>query len=225
MASALVLVFLFGVTLPRVYRDTNLNQGGFVESFSQALDPTQLFDEFLLGQDTAMVDAFAIEIDKVPKSIPYQFGATYVEALARPVPKALFPGKPLSADQVLNAALFPESYERGLGVSFSIFGEPYLNGGLLGVVIVMALLGGASGLFWSWFNRRPTNIHAISIAALCIPYTFVFFRGGLGVDYHRLLIPLVPLLLVLAVGQRFNSAQGVAKLKPKAKPTLGVTRL
>jgi hypothetical protein len=69
----------------------------------------------------------------VPARIPHAHGRTYLNALARPVPRALWPDKPKAADTLLTARIWPRLAAIGGGFAFSLFGEPYLNFGLAGV--------------------------------------------------------------------------------------------
>jgi oligosaccharide repeat unit polymerase len=151
--------------------------------------------DFFAGADTAMVDGLAVELQFVPNSINYQMGRTYLEAVSRPVPRALWAEKPRAAETQLMAAIWPQFASAGVGFSFSLFGEPYLNFGLLGAVAVAF----AFGVFWraayAWFRRAPMNPFVISLYALSWPFLFVYMRGGLGVDYQRQVIYVLPVLL------------------------------
>ncbi|WP_328460734.1 oligosaccharide repeat unit polymerase [Actinoplanes sp. NBC_00393] len=204
LLAAVVVVFVIGITLPRVYRDTQVNENGLTSAWSTSVDVRQSLDDFLLGPDTAMVDALAFEVDAVPERYDFTYGATFVNALAKPVPRTLWASKPRSADEELNALLFSSSYERGTGVAFSVFGEPWLNLGWVGEILVLSTLGIAARALYEFLQKNRANAAAIAVFAVCSPYAFVFMRGGIGVDYFRMAFALLPLLWVL---------RGVAELR------------
>jgi oligosaccharide repeat unit polymerase len=147
-----------------------------------------------------MVDDFAIELQFVPVSLNYQFGNTYLEALARPVPRALWSGKPIEADSQLMKAIWPRFQAAGTGFAFSFFGEPFLNFSWVGVFIVALIFGVLCRTLYAWFRRDARNSAVIAVYALSWPFVFVYMRGGFGVDYQRQLIYVLPVIgaLVLA---------------------------
>jgi hypothetical protein len=192
---ALVVTFLFGLTLPRQYRNTEARSVSVTELLvGDVLNPGQALQDFFTQSDTAMVDALAVELQFVPDSISYQFGRTYLEAASRPIPRAVWTDKPRAAETQLMATIWPQLATGGVQFYFSVFGEPYLNLGLVGVIVVSTLFG----LFWralyAWFARAPANPFVIVFFALSWPFLLVYVRGGIGADYQRHLIYLLPVL-------------------------------
>jgi hypothetical protein len=218
VAVALAFVFFFGVTVPRQYRNTDARVQPLGQLLVEdALHPGPAVQYFFAGPDTAMVDGLAVELQFVPNSIDYQIGRTYLEAVSRPVPRAVWADKPRAAETQLMAAIWPQFASAGVGFSFSLFGEPYLNFGLFGVVAVLF----AFGLFWRaayvWFRRAPMNPFVISLYALSWPFLFVYMRGGLGIDYQRQVIYLLPVLLAYLFVRRSRIAPPSAMVRPPSK--------
>jgi oligosaccharide repeat unit polymerase len=204
---ALAFVFFFGITVPRQYRNTDARAQPLSQLLLEdALHPGQGIQDFFAGLDTAMVDGLAVELQFVPNSIDYQMGRTYLEAASRPVPRAIWADKPRAAETQLMAAIWPQFASAGVGFSFSLFGEPYLNFGLFGVIALFL----AFGVFWraayAWFRRAPMNPFVISLYALSWPFLFVYMRGGLGIDYQRQVIYLLPILLAYLFVRRSRIA-------------------
>jgi hypothetical protein len=184
VAVALAFVFVFGVTVPRQYRNTDARAQPLSQLLLEdALHPGQAMQDFFVGADTAMVDA-----------------------VTRPVPRAIWAEKPRAAETQLMAVIWPQFASAGVGFSFSLFGEPYLNFGLFGVIAVSL----AFGVFWRaaymWFRRAPMNPFVITFYALSWPFLFVYMRGGLGVDYQRQVIYLLPVLLAYLFVRRSRIA-------------------
>ena len=194
IAVGLLIVFIFGITLPRQYRNglDATTVSGTIEDTVR--DPGRQVAEFLGGADTGMADDFAIELQFVPTVLNYQFGNTYLEALVRPVPRGLWADKPIEADSQLMTTIWPTLRAAGGGFAFSFFGEPFLNFGAAGVLVLAFIFGMLSRTLYAWFSRAPGNRAVIAIYALSWPFVFVYMRGGFGVDYQRQLIYVLPVL-------------------------------
>jgi hypothetical protein len=135
------------------------------------------------------------------------------------VPREFLESKPVaSADEYLNARLFPTTYASGTGFSFSLMGEPYLNFGALGVAIVLYLLGLAASWLARWYAAGAQSSREIVIYAAAVPFIFVFMRGGLGVDYHRMLISVLPLLYVTASLRSASHDRRPATIRRAGRP-------
>jgi hypothetical protein len=208
---------IVGIILPLNYR-ANERSGGHLGT---AIEVTreQLREKpwlvALQGQDTAMARNMAIEVRTVPAGLPYVYGRSYLGALARPVPRQLWPGsKPRSADEELNSALLFRELGIPAGFAFSFFGEPYYNGGVLGVVLVSALVGFGSRRFFEHTFRagEPLRHSTLTLYAASLPMIIVYMRGGLGVDYQRHVFVTLPLLVVLRMARTAAQKRGRAAM-------------
>jgi hypothetical protein len=215
------LVFTFGVTLPREQRVTATREESLIVAIGNALTDTQgAFQAFVLGADTAMVPDLAIAITAIPETVPFQLGATYVEAMTRPIPRAFWPDKPKAADTQLMEALWPTLAALNVGFSFSGFGEPYLNFGYPGVAVLAAAFGLAWRALYEWLRRAPNNPFVQGLFALSWPFLFVYMRGGLGVDYQRQVIAVLPFAIGLLVAGRSTHWPEQARQSAPPTPTL-----
>ena len=194
-----VCTFCFGITVPREYRNLSgrSSLGGDIRS--AALHPGRAVSTFITGADTAMVDDFAAEIETVPSRLPYQHGSTFAEALLRPIPRALWHQKPIAADTQLMETMWPSLSKSHVGFAFSFFGEPYLNFGAAGVLFIAFFFGVAWRALYRWFLRDSRNPTVVALYALNWPFLFVYMRGGLGVDYQRQVIAVLPLIVASAL--------------------------
>jgi O-antigen polysaccharide polymerase Wzy len=203
VAIALVVTFVFGITLPRQYRTSETRSSSLTELLiADIVNPGQALQDFFAREDTAMADGLAVELQFVPDTVPFQLGRTYLEAASRPVPRAVWTDKPRAAEVQLMATMWPQLASAGVQFYFSVFGEPYLNFGLVGVIVISLLFG----LFWralyTWFTRAPTNPFVMCFYALSWPFLFVYMRGGIGADYQRHLIYLLPAVLAYFFARR-----------------------
>jgi hypothetical protein len=195
----LILVLLFGISLPREFRNTLDRQATLDQLVvATATHPWEAIGQLFLGADTAVVDDLAIEVEFVPSNIPYQRGATYVEALARPVPRTIWPTKPPAAETLLVSQIWPQLGPQ-LGYSFSLFGEPYLNLGFAGVFLVTLLFAALWRAAYEWFKSAQGNVIVMTLYAISLPFLLVYARGGIGVDYQRQIICVALLLVAIPV--------------------------
>jgi O-antigen polysaccharide polymerase Wzy len=200
---AFVVAFLFGISAARDFRVSSPIQRETLSGAASEplIHPIGALHQFVDGADTAMVANLAIELQAVPSRIPFKHGMTYVQALARPIPRAVWPHKPAASDTELTAVLFPSVARTGGGFSYSFFGEPYLNFGWMGVLVLSALFGAAWRALYVWFRRAPRNPGVIALFAANWPFLAVYMRGGIGVDYQRQLIVVIPLFLALLLAR------------------------
>jgi hypothetical protein len=202
IAVGIAITFVVGISAARDYRDPYAHGSTFSKSVAKPiLDPRGALNQFFEGADTAMVVNLAVEMQFVPKEIPFKYGATYLGALTRPIPRALWPTKPQAADTELTEKIFPTIARGGGGFSFSLFGEPFFNFGWLGVFVIPALLGILWRALYVWFRRAPRNESVIALYAVNWPFMVIYMRGGIGVDYQRQLIVLIPLLVAIALAE------------------------
>jgi oligosaccharide repeat unit polymerase len=199
---SLAIVFVFGISAARDYRNPYAHGLTLSESLTKPISsPHSALNQFFDGADTAMVVNLAVEMQFVPEEISFKHGQTYLGALARPIPRALWPSKPRAADTELTEKIFPTIARGGGGFSFSLFGEPFLNFGWLGVFLIPALLGVVWRALYVWFQRAPRNPSVIALYAVNWPFMVIYMRGGIGVDYQRQLIVVIPLLVAITLAE------------------------
>ncbi len=113
--------------------------------------------------------------NKVPDSVPYQIGESYLVAFCAPIPRFLWPGKPSLDTGILMAELRGEVNKQGEAYytrSPGILGEMYLNFGLPGLIALSAF-GGWLVCGWDQIGVR----YAFSLP------TMVFYLAGLAALY------------------------------------------
>jgi len=199
---AVAVVFIFGISAARDYRTPSAERQSLLAAAKQPIShPSRAIDQFFRGADTAMVSNLAVELRFVPTDIHFRYGKTYLAAAARPIPRSLWTAKPPAADTDLTKRLFPSLARRGAGFSFSLFGEPYLNFGWPGVFVIAAVFGMLWRALYVWYRRAPRNPTVIALYAVNWPFLVIYMRGGIGVDYQRQLIVLLPLICAIALAE------------------------
>jgi glycosyltransferase involved in cell wall biosynthesis len=127
----------------------------------------------------------------------------FLQALLKPVPRQIYPGKSQGFGSEFTAQVYPAASKQGTSFAIPLVGESYYAFGLIGVVLIFALFGLGGGLAESLIaNRGPTLIKPIVLATIgwC---AFVLVRG----DFANALVFaagwVLPLLIVArSVGLR-----------------------
>lgn len=131
------------------------------------------------ASDQNMLDGFMMVLQVYPQYLDYGYGSEHFEILLRPIPRAIWPEKPVGgyANKLhLNDKLMEEG--RGtVGISQSIYGTFYGEGGTLGIVIFCVIY---AVFFKVMFNRTKRYhsdmryvLHGIIFAS-----TIPILRGG-----------------------------------------------
>jgi hypothetical protein len=180
-ALSLCVVVVVALTVGSAVRDVRFAHAHHTNAHpSQWLPWHAAFHLFETG-DTSVAPALATEMLVVPSHLHYTYGATTVFGpFVTLVPRQVWSGKPLPADQQVLSSVWggtPCSYN-GQCSTFSPFGEPYRDGGLVGVFIFAVLFG----IFWrgAWLyylRHRETTVAIVAYSAL-LPFMISWMRAN-----------------------------------------------
>ncbi len=190
-AGAALTLALFGIAgALRGYRegDANLLVAGFERTKS--------------GEDANMLDGFTYLMGVYPKLLPYRLGGEHFEILLRTIPRQLWPGKPVGG-YMNKLGLFDASSTVTVGISPTLFGSFYAEGGWIGIVVCSIVYGWVA----AWVVRYSISLRMIfgtliraCLIAACIP----LLRGGdLPGIYAWLGMSFWPVMLLLWWNRRF----------------------
>lgn len=197
------LVFTIGIAHVRETRTASGLRVDRVEELKKAVvDPTYEYRQlFLHGVDNDMFESLATTTIVVPerfKASPVEF---VYRTLAKPIPSALWSGKPVSTEEQIAQTLYPREQERASS-SAGIVGTFFLAGGLPGVIVGMLLVGWAFRLPWEYWRRFPTDSSSQLLLAAFLMFIPIALRGGVGDTLARALFGIAPLLLASRICQR-----------------------
>ncbi len=203
------LVVLGGVTFYRQARVAaareNLGATSIaIESFS---NPAASLRSIVLGPDSVPSLAFAVELTAVPERVRYQAGAgTFADLAFSPIPRNLWPGKPMSAADRLRTRLWGgpcDGSPGGTCLDFTILGDFYLDFGVPGVIGGMFLFGLFLRSMYSYYRANQANRSVQLVYAASLPFIALAIRAGLVPVAGWMGMVIGPLLLgVLLAGGR-----------------------
>lgn len=188
---ALILI-PFIVVAPRVYRQSQDLPSNIS---SAAFSVTNIVETFT-KEDTAMAPTLAILLNNLGSNIPFQYGKSYLNLVVKPIPRTLWPGKPVEFDTQMMRVLFPTYAATGVGFAFSAISEPLVNFGLIGVVFFFVGIGILNRLNLERLTKGRSSA-GVFLNAWLAGFMFVLIRGNLSVDFQRAVFPLMSGLIVL----------------------------
>jgi O-antigen/teichoic acid export membrane protein len=161
---------------------------------AQAVEPTRLVDQ-IFQYDYSPLDVFVLLLDRVPDQLDLRWGASFLDIVQLPVPRAVYPGKPPALGTWYGQQLF--GADRG-GKKASIFGEGYVNFSIPGIVLVLFLHGLLARTAYEFLRRSPRNPSTVLVYALLYKFVWSWTGGGFGEIGADLLTRLIPVLLALS---------------------------
>jgi len=144
-------------------------------------DPTaepeqSAWERFAFGQDANMLDGFALLRQVYPRLLDYSYGGEHLEILERPIPRAWWPDKPVGG-YMNKLGIITADTGFTLGISPSLFGSFYQEGGLIGVVLLSIIYGFVFGRLVS-FSTRILPLTGLLIRGILATAIVPLLRGG-----------------------------------------------
>jgi hypothetical protein len=192
---SIVAVAMVALTVASAIRDLRLSHARHADPNPVQWLPWNAAEHAFKTQDTGVAPSLALEMLVVPSDLHYTYGGTTLVGTVRTlIPRQLWADKPLPPDQQVLAAVFA-GRPCTLGAqcdTFSPFGEPYRDGGLVAVFLFAVLFGIFWRTAWIYFSRhRETTVAIVGYATL-LPFMITWMRGNFT-------LPALQLAMALAV--------------------------
>lgn len=131
---------------------------------------------FLEGMDFGNLEYFEFLVYAIPQRTgTYDYFLDNLQLLTQPIPRALWPGKPVGPP-IQRFALFDYGYP--IGMTFSLPGEGWAQLGYLGVALWCGLFGWLAGWAYNRFQHSRHDNRQVVTFALLLPLSLSFFRDG-----------------------------------------------
>jgi hypothetical protein len=144
-------------------------------------------DELKLRYDTpdfANFDFLTYVVSVVPsRTETYTYGGQYLQIFTEPVPRKLWPGKPVGTPiRLFNL----NNYGNFLGMTPSLVGDAWMSGGWIGIVVTMTIVGGLLGGAHRWFWRHSDSAVESLFYLVGLALVPQWFRDG-GISIAKFL--------------------------------------
>jgi hypothetical protein len=170
-----------------------------------AEDPTveleqSAWERLAFAQDANMLDGFALLRQVYPQLLDYSYGSEHLEIFERPIPRAWWPDKPVGG-YMNKLGIITADTGFTLGISPSLFGSFYQEGGMFGVVLLSIIYGFGFGRLVS-FCTRIVPLTGLLIRGILAAAIVPLLRGGdLPGIYAWFGMSFWPCLLLLWLGR------------------------
>lgn len=135
------------------------------------------FERFAFAEDANMLDGFATLRQVFPQRLDYTWGREHLDVLLRPIPRALWPGKPVGG-YMNKLGLTTAESGFTLGISPSLLGSLFQEGGVEGMVLLAALYGFCLGRLVVFTATRMQPFAGVLSRGVLCAFLIPLLRGG-----------------------------------------------
>lgn len=157
------------------------------------------------AEDANMLDGFVLMQQIYPARLDYTYGMGHLEILLRPIPRAIWPEKPVGG--YMNKLGLTVGEGGTLGISQSLFGSFYEEGGFLGIVIFSVLYGTALAKIIKLTTDLQPFAHIMVRAILCACLIPLLRGGDLPGIYAWIGMAFWPCFLLLWLKRHYFNLQ------------------
>ena len=158
------------------------------------------WERFAFAEDANMLDGFVLLRQVYPERLGYSHGGEHLEILERPIPRVWWPDKPVGG-YMNKLGIITADSGFTLGISPSLFGSFYQEGGLVGVVLLSIIYGFGFGRLVS-FSTSVVPLTGLLLRGILAAAIVPLLRGGdLPGIYAWFGMSFWPCLLLLWLGR------------------------
>lgn len=154
-------------------------------------------DRFIGAEDANMLDGFMLLRRYIPDIVPYRLGMTHLEILLRPIPRAIWPGKPVGGGYMAQAGLSDSQSGQTIGISPTLLGDFYSEGGVFAMLLLAIVYGFALAKLVRWTVWLHPFAGVLIRAMICAALVPVLRGGDIAGVAAWLGMAFWPCLLVL----------------------------
>ncbi|SDL60299.1 oligosaccharide repeat unit polymerase [Catalinimonas alkaloidigena] len=147
-----------------------------VENMTTSEKVSVALDRFSAGEDQNMLDGFMMVLQVYPELLNYHYGTEHLEILARPIPRSLWPDKPVGG-YANKLGLNDNMGGATVGISQTIYGSFFGEGGIPGIIIFSILYGWLFARLFRYAERYRSDMRWL-IKGMVLASAVPLLRGG-----------------------------------------------
>jgi hypothetical protein len=167
LGGTLLLLVFSAAGVSRMEKLSELSIGQIIE---------KSIDRAGKGEDSNMLDGLMMVLQVYPQHLNYQFGMQHFEVLLRPIPRSLWAGKPLGG-YANKLGLNDNMSGATVGISESIYGTFYGEGGFVGIFIFCVIYGYMFFKLFKIAGKYDSDVKYL-IKGIILASTVPLLRGG-----------------------------------------------
>ncbi|MEQ9235245.1 hypothetical protein [Coleofasciculus sp. E2-BRE-01] len=148
------------------------------------------------AEDANMLDGFVLLQDVYPQRLDFRWGMEHVEVLLRPIPRALWPEKPVGG-YMNKLGFITANTGFTLGISPTLFGSFYAEAGIIGIVLCSSLYGVILAMIIRYTTKLQPFASTLIRAILCASLIPLLRGGDLAGIYAWIGMAFWPCFLLL----------------------------
>lgn len=168
LVGGAVIIILFSIA--GISRNNDLSKMTITEIYDAAME------RYDTAEDQNMLDGFMMVLDVYPQYLDYSYGMEHLEILMRPIPRQLWPGKPVGGYHN-KLGLNDINSGKTVGISQTIYGSFYGEGGLPGIIIFSILYGLFFTLIFNYTDRYNSDMKWL-LRGITVAWVLPLLRGG-----------------------------------------------
>ncbi|NET01094.1 MAG: hypothetical protein F6K61_11085 [Sphaerospermopsis sp. SIO1G1] len=129
------------------------------------------------AEDANMLDGFVILQKVYPQELDFRWGMVHLEVLLRPIPRSLWPDKPVGGLYSFYLGLSDADKGTTLGFSPTLFGSFYAEAGILGIVILSIIYGSVLAKIIT-YSTKIRAFAGVLVRAIVCAALIPLLRGG-----------------------------------------------
>lgn len=172
-------------------------------------EPSRVVAPLTEGPDSQMAPALAAALDVIPERRSFTYGETiFGDLFVRPVPRALWSGKPLAPREELTSLIWPVEYQRGtINPEFSALLYFYWDFWFLGAFIGFTLYGLLARLLYEWFLLNRYTLMVQIVFALLVWFIVSAVRDSPVDLFVALVFTVLPVWIIFWTAARLKRTE------------------
>ncbi|HTL07239.1 MAG TPA: O-antigen polymerase [Chitinophagaceae bacterium] len=171
----------------------------------------KLYDESVerlkISDDINFIDGFMMIYQVYPDELPYEYGQEHLSILLRPIPRTMWPGKPL-ASWVRNVeAKHGWFNENSAGFSPTIWGVFYAEGGFTGIIVLSVIWGWLLAFIYRKVSYFSSDLSSFLIGVILVSMIPIFRSGDMPGDFAIVLMSFWPMFILTWQYKKFIKKQ------------------
>lgn len=181
--------------------------GAMRQNSVSGLSIGQMYDmsveRMLVADDVNFIDGFMMIYQVYPKLLDYDYGLEHIAIFLRPIPRSLWPGKPLASWVRNYQAKYNGEVLDSAGFSPTIWGVFFSEGGTIGIVIFSVFWGWFLGFLYRKFSGFKSDLSYLLVGIMIASLIPIFRSGDMAGDFAIVIMSFWPIMVFVRYYKKF----------------------